>query len=523
VKPGAGTVRGARAWQTFYRTVSVLSGTACAVTVIGSAHDLLTTDVSYQEASIEIVVVVATLVLCAFTAYALAVHAGREMEFRAAGQDDTEKWLPPNEVPNGEGLRQVKGVFWRLAALVAVGLAGSVLLIGFDVVRAVLLFVAVVFWAPAARWLARFREVARTGWRKADVRTVSRTDMVVTYEDGSEITLRRPVSVRGWTWGGLGKDIWIGGAGRHMVVLFPRGRLWDRHYAVPARGRTVRTTPSRVVTPTTRQRGQRTRPRGLRGVCVAVALVSGLVCLITVLGTVISQLNPGYVAEYPGELPSELVVIAVSLVVAVATGRIAVDQKPKAPTGVADNWLPDADGDRDHLTLGVRMMVVRGVGASVLFFALAVTAFLLVPVVPVITGLLVLFAVVTLVLVIVYVVATVNWWLRYRSVRMTAWYQGDAELDYDPRNRPHAVVRYPDQSQVRLRQAPTRHSCAPHAVLVDDQRVWVAGTDSHMVVYFPRGRRPGEPVYVPMVGKADRRARLVARHSSGSARSKVRH
>ncbi|MFD1049856.1 hypothetical protein ACFQ1S_32140, partial [Kibdelosporangium lantanae] len=164
------------------------------------------------------------------------------------------------------------------------------------------------------------------------------------------------------------------------------------------------------------------------------------------------------------------------------------------------------------LTLGVRMMVVRGLGVTMLYFALAVTAFLLMAVAPAFVGLLVLFAVVALVLMVVYVVATVNWWLRYRSVRLTAWYPGDSELDYGPRDRPYAVVRYPDQSQVRLRQAPTRHNCAPHAVLIEDQRVWVGGTDGHMVVYFPRGRRAGEPVYVPMVGTSDRHARLVARH-----------
>ncbi|MFD1050806.1 hypothetical protein ACFQ1S_37375, partial [Kibdelosporangium lantanae] len=86
---------------------------------------------------------------------------------------------------------------------------------------------------------------------------------------------------------GPGFDVWVGGTGRQMVVLFPRGRLWDRHYAVPARGRIVRTTPSRVVTPTTTRRGQRSRRS--HGVYMGVALVSGLVCVITTFGTVISQ------------------------------------------------------------------------------------------------------------------------------------------------------------------------------------------------------------------------------------------
>jgi hypothetical protein len=61
-------------------------------------------------------------------------------------------------------------------------------------------------------------------------------------------------------------------------------------------------------------------------------------------------------------------------------------------------------------------------------------------------------------------------------------------------------------------------------VLFDDQRVWVAGTGGHMVVYFPRGRRPGEPVYVPVVGETTRRERLVAKHGNGrTAHRRARH
>ena len=97
----------------------------------------------------------------------------------------------------------------------------------------------------AAKWRRRHRAVQSTGWRVASVTVVPdypvrkgrhMPDIHVEYRDGSRITLRAASSSHGSVplKDRPNRRAWIGGTGRHMVVLFPHGRWRTPPYAVPA-------------------------------------------------------------------------------------------------------------------------------------------------------------------------------------------------------------------------------------------------------------------------------------------------
>ncbi|MFI5587130.1 DUF3592 domain-containing protein [Amycolatopsis sp. NPDC051758] len=100
----------------------------------------------------------------------------------------------------------------------------------------------------AAGWLRRLRAVAATGWRSAGVtvlpelgggRSEHQPPVYAAYRDGSSVQLRRSLSTHslrglaGWE----NRRAWVGGRGRHMVVLIQRDQGL---YAVPVRGVTTR-------------------------------------------------------------------------------------------------------------------------------------------------------------------------------------------------------------------------------------------------------------------------------------------
>ncbi|EOD59270.1 DUF3592 domain-containing protein [Amycolatopsis vancoresmycina] len=108
-------------------------------------------------------------------------------------------------------------------------------------------------WA-AVGWRNRARAVAATGWRNATVdivrvarhgRSVRRPppELHVRYRDGTGIELRAVSSTHGANALAIFTDrlAWVGGWGRHMVVLFPDGPSRPGPYAVPATAMTRRT------------------------------------------------------------------------------------------------------------------------------------------------------------------------------------------------------------------------------------------------------------------------------------------
>jgi len=109
-------------------------------------------------------------------------------------------------------------------------------------------------WA-AFGWWRRARAVAATGWRNATVdivrvfarnsRSVRRPppEIHVRYREGTGILLRAVSSTHGANALADFTDrlAWVGGWGRHMVVLFPNGPSRPGPYAVPAYAMTSRT------------------------------------------------------------------------------------------------------------------------------------------------------------------------------------------------------------------------------------------------------------------------------------------
>ena len=106
-------------------------------------------------------------------------------------------------------------------------------------------------WAAVGWWL-RARAVAATGWRNATVdivrvfardgRAVKRPppEIHVRYREGTGIVLRAVSSTHGANALADFTDrlAWVGGWGRHMVVLFPNGPRRPGPYAVPAYAKT---------------------------------------------------------------------------------------------------------------------------------------------------------------------------------------------------------------------------------------------------------------------------------------------
>ncbi|MEV6877715.1 DUF3592 domain-containing protein [Amycolatopsis sp. NPDC051128] len=109
-------------------------------------------------------------------------------------------------------------------------------------------------WA-AVGWWRRARAVAATGWRNATVdivRVFARTgtslrrpppEIHVRYREGTGIVLRAMSSTHGAHALADFTDrlAWVGGWGRHMVVLFPNGPRRPGPYAVPAYAMGLRT------------------------------------------------------------------------------------------------------------------------------------------------------------------------------------------------------------------------------------------------------------------------------------------
>ncbi|QKV79162.1 DUF3592 domain-containing protein [Amycolatopsis sp. Hca4] len=107
----------------------------------------------------------------------------------------------------------------------------------------------------AVSWWLRARAVAVTGWRNATVdivrvfvprgRSLRRPppEIHVRYREGTGITLRAMSSTHGANALSDFTDrlAWVGGWGRHMVVLFPNGPRRPGPYAVPAYALTRRT------------------------------------------------------------------------------------------------------------------------------------------------------------------------------------------------------------------------------------------------------------------------------------------
>ncbi|SFW90374.1 DUF3592 domain-containing protein [Amycolatopsis australiensis] len=116
-------------------------------------------------------------------------------------------------------------------------------LVGFGVIALLLGFAGLpVAVAAAAGWRRRARAVARTGWRVATVTVVPHpgrrrwpSEVRVRYRDGSGIVLGCTLSTRGTgVPAGRVKRAWVGGWGRQMVVLFPRGARKPGPHAMPA-------------------------------------------------------------------------------------------------------------------------------------------------------------------------------------------------------------------------------------------------------------------------------------------------
>ncbi len=109
-------------------------------------------------------------------------------------------------------------------------------------------------WA-AVGWWGRARAVAATGWRNATVdivrvfarngRSLKRPppEIHVRYREGTGIVLKAMSSTHGANALAVFTDrlAWVGGWGRHMVVLFPNGPSRPGPYAVPAFALNLRT------------------------------------------------------------------------------------------------------------------------------------------------------------------------------------------------------------------------------------------------------------------------------------------
>ncbi|MDQ7802435.1 DUF3592 domain-containing protein [Amycolatopsis sp. A133] len=109
-------------------------------------------------------------------------------------------------------------------------------------------------WA-AVGWWRRARAVAATGWRNATVDVVRvfpgtgkslrrpPPEIHVRYREGTGIVLRAVSSTHGANALADFTDrlAWVGGWGRHMVVLFPNGPRRPGPYAVPAYAMNLRT------------------------------------------------------------------------------------------------------------------------------------------------------------------------------------------------------------------------------------------------------------------------------------------
>lgn len=91
----------------------------------------------------------------------------------------------------------------------------------------------------ARNWRRRHDAVLDSGWYKGRAHVSHYLKQVpkiaVTYRDGSEIALKGSTSTHAP--GAFGEfydmPVWVGGAGRDMVVLLPRGRTHDGLHAVP--------------------------------------------------------------------------------------------------------------------------------------------------------------------------------------------------------------------------------------------------------------------------------------------------
>jgi hypothetical protein len=90
----------------------------------------------------------------------------------------------------------------------------------------------------AVRWRRRHRAVRESGWRHG-LATVSqptsqRAEIIVRYRDGTRITLKAAMSTHTPVSGTFyDVRVWVGGEGRDMVVLLPRGRIRNGPHAVP--------------------------------------------------------------------------------------------------------------------------------------------------------------------------------------------------------------------------------------------------------------------------------------------------
>jgi Protein of unknown function (DUF3592) len=107
----------------------------------------------------------------------------------------------------------------------------------------------------AVGWWGRARAVAATGWRNATVdivrvfarnsRSLGRPppEIHVRYREGTGIVLKAMSSTHGANALAVFTDrlAWVGGWGRHMVVLFPNGPSRPGPYAVPAFALNLRT------------------------------------------------------------------------------------------------------------------------------------------------------------------------------------------------------------------------------------------------------------------------------------------
>jgi hypothetical protein len=96
--------------------------------------------------------------------------------------------------------------------------------------------------AVAARgWQRRHRAVRTSGWRAGTAHVThapsQRATFAVKYRDGSRITLKAATSTHTPPAFGQfrGVPVWVGGAGRNMVVLLRRGRIRKALHAVPVR------------------------------------------------------------------------------------------------------------------------------------------------------------------------------------------------------------------------------------------------------------------------------------------------
>lgn len=235
-------LRPARFRQTACRVVIMLSAIGFLLAVSDLVSVLPVDDSTYTEMSVAVLVSVTTLVLGAFASYWLGIFADRELTLRASGDDDTPLWLPPATVTaNTTATRQVRGVFWRstayaglcLAALVGVAATVTEAAYGLVVLAALVGFL--VFGVTSVKWLARHRETRRTGWRPARAKVGEGGVLVVLrYDDRTQVravpawSTRRPAR-----YAVTEQDVWVGGGGRRMAVVFPSG-------VVPVQGLTFR-------------------------------------------------------------------------------------------------------------------------------------------------------------------------------------------------------------------------------------------------------------------------------------------